>query len=93
MGWYTQMVNAMALLYNCTSLLPSLRAQILTSVVYTVYRAFVFSMISTFNAQVGGFPTRFIPRVLPCVLNWGRSVGFAAAADSIKAQSSTPTNR
>jgi hypothetical protein len=54
MGWYTQMVNAMALLYNCTSLLPSLRAQILTSVVYTVYRAFVFSMISTFNAQVGG---------------------------------------
>ena len=47
-----QMVNVMGILYNCTSLVPSLRIQVFTAAVYTVYRAFVFSMISTFNAQV-----------------------------------------
>lgn len=47
-----QMVNVMGVLYNCTSLVPSLRMQVFTAAVYTVYRAYVFSMISTFNAQV-----------------------------------------
>jgi hypothetical protein len=42
----------MGILYNSTSLVPSLRVQVFTAAMYTVYRAYVFSMISTFNAQV-----------------------------------------
>eukprot|EP00959_Pyramimonas_sp_CCMP1952_P277403 5799265-Pyramimonas_sp.AAC.1 len=52
-----QVVNVLGITYNCLNLIPNLSVQIIGACVYTTYRAYVFSIIATFNAQVFGLHT------------------------------------
>jgi hypothetical protein len=60
-----QIVNILGIIYNCLNLVPILKVQIVTAFVYTTYRAFLFSIIATFNAQIFGLRT--MGRIQGCV--------------------------
>ena len=52
-----QVINLLGITYSCLNLIPSLPVQIAAACVYTTYRAYVFSIVATFNAQVFGLRT------------------------------------
>jgi hypothetical protein len=50
-------VNNLGILHSLLTLVPVLEVQLLSFLVFTFYRAFLFSLISTFNANVFGVNT------------------------------------
>lgn len=52
-----QITNILGIIYIGMAMIPNLWVQIGTSIVYTVYRAFVFSCVADYNAHVFGLRT------------------------------------
>jgi hypothetical protein len=48
------LVNTLAIVHSLLTLVPVLEVQLLTFLVFTFYRAFLYSLISTFNARTFG---------------------------------------
>lgn len=55
--WTVQVTTLIGVVYNILQLVPSLYAQLVTVVMFTVWRAFLYSTISSFNGQIFGVKT------------------------------------
>jgi len=49
-----QFINLMGMIYGAMSVVKILKLQLATAAVYTIYRAFFFSTLSTYNAEIFG---------------------------------------